>query len=156
VSESMILRYGDSASLDVIREHAGEIAAVVLEAVPSRYPDRQPVEFARTLRELCDQLGIVLIFDEILTGFRPHPQGAQGLFGVKADLATYGKLLGGGYPIGAIAGRAEIMDSIDGGFWQYGDDSVPRGETTFFGGTYIQHPVAMTAAKAVLTHLRDQ
>ncbi len=156
VAEMMVLGYGDEASLDVIRRHAGEIAAVVLEAVPSRYPNRQPVEFVRELRRLCDQTGIVLMFDEMLTGFRPHPQGAQGIFGVRADLATYGKLIGGGYPIGAIAGRAEIMDWIDGGYWQYGDDSVPQGETTFFGGTYIQHPLAMVAAKAVLTHLRDE
>jgi iturin family lipopeptide synthetase A len=156
VAEMMVLGYGDEASLDVIRRHAGEIAAVVLEAVPSRYPHRQPAEFVRELRRLCDETGIVLMFDEMLTGFRPHPQGAQGIFGVKADLATYGKLIGGGYPIGAIAGRAEIMDWIDGGYWEYGDDSVPQGETTFFGGTYIQHPLAMVAAKAVLTHLRDQ
>ncbi len=156
VAEMMVLGYGDEASLEVIRRHAGEIAAVVLEAVPSRYPNRQPVEFVRELRRLCDETGIVLMFDEMLTGFRPHPQGAQGIFGVRADLATYGKLIGGGYPIGAIAGRAEIMDWIDGGFWQYGDDSMPEGETTFFGGTYIQHPLAMVAAKAVLTHLREQ
>ena len=156
VAESIVLPYGDEAALDVIRRHAGEIAAVVLEAVPSRYPQRQPVEFVRTLRQLCDETGIVLMFDEMLTGFRPHPRGAQGVFGVKADLATYGKLIGGGYPIGAIAGRADIMDWVDGGFWQYGDDSVPEGETTFFGGTYIQHPLAMVAAKAVLTHLRDR
>ncbi|WP_344040830.1 non-ribosomal peptide synthetase/type I polyketide synthase [Saccharothrix xinjiangensis] len=156
VAESVVLPYGDESSLDVIRRRAGEIAAVVLEAVPSRYPQRQPVEFVRALRRLCDETGIVLMFDEMLTGFRPHPQGAQGIFGVKADLATYGKLIGGGYPIGAIAGRADIMDWVDGGFWRYGDDSVPEGETTFFGGTYIQHPLAMVAAKAVLTHLRDR
>ncbi len=156
VSETMVLGYGDEASLDVIRQHAGRIAAVVLEAVPSRYPDRQPVEFVRALRDLCDQCGIVLMFDEMLTGFRPHPQGAQGIFGVKADLATYGKVIGGGYPIGAIAGRADIMDWVDGGYWQYGDDSVPAGDTTFFGGTYIQHPVSMVAARAVLTWLRDE
>ncbi|ONI81467.1 hypothetical protein ALI144C_19235 [Actinosynnema sp. ALI-1.44] len=156
VAETMVLQYGDEASLEVIRRHADRIAAVVVEAVPSRYPDRQPVEFVRALRELCDHYGIVLMFDEMLTGFRPHLQGAQGIFGVKADLATYGKVLGGGYPIGAIAGRADIMDWVDGGFWQYGDDSVPTGDTTFFGGTYIQHPVSMVAARAVLTWLRDQ
>jgi iturin family lipopeptide synthetase A len=156
VAETMVLRYGDEASLDVIRQHADQVAAVVLEAVPSRYPDRQPIEFVHALRELCDHYGIVLMFDEMLTGFRPHPQGAQGFFGVKADLATYGKVIGGGYPIGAIAGRADIMDWVDGGFWSYGDDSMPAGDTTFFGGTYIQHPVSMVAATAVLTWLRDQ
>jgi natural product biosynthesis luciferase-like monooxygenase protein/amino acid adenylation domain-containing protein len=156
VSETIVLPYGDEASLDAIRRQADRIAAVVLEPVPSRHPDRQPAEFVRALRELCDRHGIVLMFDEMLTGFRPHPQGAQGFFGVRADLATYGKVIGGGYPIGAIAGRADIMDWVDGGFWSYGDDSVPPGDTTFFGGTYIQHPVSMVAAKAVLTWLRDQ
>ncbi|MGH3750246.1 MAG: LLM class flavin-dependent oxidoreductase, partial [Micromonosporaceae bacterium] len=71
------------------------------------------------------------------------------------DLATYGKLLGGGYPIGAIAGRADIMDGVDGGFWRYGDDSYPAADTTFFGGTYIQHPLSMAAAGAVLRHLKN-
>jgi iturin family lipopeptide synthetase A len=156
VSETLVLRYGDEASLEVIRRHADRIAVVVVEPVPSRHPYRQPVEFVRALRELCDERGIVLMFDEMLTGFRPHPQGAQGVFGVQADLATYGKVIGGGYPIGAIAGRADIMDWIDGGFWQYGDDSMPRGDAIFFAGTYIHHPVSMVAARAVLTWLRDQ
>ena len=155
VSELVVLEYGAERSLDAIRRGADRIAVVVVEVVASRHPERRPVEFVRALRQLCDQHGIVLMFDEMLTGFRPHPRGAAGVFDVRPDLATYGKVLGGGYPIGAIAGRAEIMDWIDGGFWRYGDDSTPGGETTFFGGTYIQHPVSMVAAKAVLTHLRD-
>ncbi|GAA2563470.1 hypothetical protein GCM10010435_39430 [Winogradskya consettensis] len=156
VAEIRVLTYGDPASLEAIAREAGQIAAVVIEPVPSRHPDRQPVEFVRHLRELCDRHGIVLIFDEMLTGFRPHQQGAQALFNVRADLATYGKVLGGGYPIGAIAGRADIMDWVDGGFWSYGDASAPPQDTTFFGGTYLQHPVSMVAAKAVLQHLRDE
>ena len=95
----------------------------------------------------------MLLFDEMLTGLRPHPRGAQHHFGVVPDLATYGKALGSGFPIGAIAGRADILDGVDGGFWRYGDDSRPEVETTFFGGTYMQHPLSMAAAKAVLTHL---
>jgi glutamate-1-semialdehyde aminotransferase len=156
VSETLVLPYGGEASLAVIGQHADRVAAVVVEAVPSRHPYRQPVEFVRALRELCDRHGIVLMFDEMLTGFRPHPQGAQGVFGVRADLATYGKVIGGGYPIGAIAGRADIMNWIDGGYWQYGDDSLPHGDTIFFAGTYLHHPVSMVAARAVLTWLRDQ
>lgn len=156
VADMLVLPYGDPRSLEQIAAGAARIAAVVVEPVPSRHPDRQPVEFVRALRELCDRHGIVLMFDEMLTGFRPHPQGAQGVFGVRADLATYGKVIGGGFPIGAIAGRADIMDWIDGGFWRYGDDSRPEQDTTFFGGTYIQHPVSMVAAKAVLTRLRER
>jgi natural product biosynthesis luciferase-like monooxygenase protein/amino acid adenylation domain-containing protein len=155
VQELIVLDYGDPASLEIIERMADELAVVILEPVQSRHPSRQPAEFVRALRELTQRRGIVLMFDEMLTGFRPHPKGAQGIFGVTPDLATYGKVLGGGFPIGAIAGRADIMDGIDGGYWQYGDASYPTRETTFFGGTYIQHPIAMTAARVVLTYLKE-
>ncbi|CAM5284486.1 MupA/Atu3671 family FMN-dependent luciferase-like monooxygenase [Streptomyces abikoensis] len=155
VADLMVLDYGSDASLEAIAQHAGDIAAVIIEPVQSRHPALQPVEFVRKLRELTARHGIVLMFDEMLTGFRPALRGAQELYGVTPDLATYGKLLGGGFPIGAIAGRADIMDGVDGGYWSYGDDSYPPADTTFFGGTYIQHPVSMVAARAVLTHLKE-
>ncbi len=155
VQEVVVLDYGDPASLETIERMGDELAAVIIEPVQSRHPSRQPAEFVRALRELTQRRNIVLMFDEMLTGFRPHLKGAQGFFGVTPDLATYGKVIGGGFPIGAIAGRADIMDSIDGGYWQYGDASYPTRETTFFGGTYIQHPLSMTAARAVLTHLKE-
>nr|WP_252981152.1 MupA/Atu3671 family FMN-dependent luciferase-like monooxygenase [Streptomyces chartreusis] len=155
VADLLVLDYGSDSALEAIERHAGEIAAVVVEPVQSRHPALQPVEFVRKLRELTSRHGIVLLFDEMLTGFRPALRGAQELYGVTPDLATYGKLLGGGFPIGAIAGRADIMDGVDGGHWLYGDDSYPPADTTFFGGTYIQHPVSMVAARAVLTHLKE-
>nr|WP_069885556.1 non-ribosomal peptide synthetase [Streptomyces luteocolor] len=155
VADLLVLPYGSEESLAVIEQQAGDIAAVVVEPVQSRHPALQPAEFVRKLRELTRRCGIVLFFDEMLTGFRPAPRGAQELYGVTPDLATYGKLLGGGFPIGAIAGRADIMDGIDGGHWNYGDASYPAADTTFFGGTYIQHPVSMVAARAVLNHLKE-
>ncbi|MET9764612.1 MupA/Atu3671 family FMN-dependent luciferase-like monooxygenase [Streptomyces sp. NPDC006372] len=155
VSDLLVLDYGSDTALETIARHAGDIAAVVVEPVQSRHPSLQPVEFVRALRELTRRHGIVLLFDEMLTGFRPAPRGAQELYGVTPDLATYGKLLGGGFPVGAIAGRADIMDGVDGGYWSYGDDSYPPADTTFFGGTYIQHPVSMVAARSVLTHLKE-
>ncbi|WP_346182248.1 MupA/Atu3671 family FMN-dependent luciferase-like monooxygenase [Streptomyces osmaniensis] len=155
VADLLVLDYGSDSALEAIERHAGEIAAVVVEPVQSRHPALQPVEFVRKLRDLTRRHGIVLLFDEMLTGFRPALRGAQELYGVTPDLATYGKLLGGGFPIGAIAGRADIMDGVDGGHWSYGDDSYPPADTTFFGGTYIQHPVSMVAARAVLTHLKE-
>ncbi|MHA5020653.1 MupA/Atu3671 family FMN-dependent luciferase-like monooxygenase [Streptomyces sp. SD35] len=155
VSDLLVLDYGSDTALETIARHADDIAAVVVEPVQSRHPSLQPVEFVRRLRELTRRHGIVLLFDEMLTGFRPAPRGAQELYGVTPDLATYGKLLGGGFPIGAIAGRADLMDGVDGGYWSYGDDSYPPADTTFFGGTYIQHPVSMVAARAVLTHLKE-
>ncbi|MEU3573608.1 MupA/Atu3671 family FMN-dependent luciferase-like monooxygenase, partial [Kitasatospora sp. NPDC036755] len=154
VADLLVLRYGDAESLKVIEEQGDRIAAVLVEPVQSRHPGRQPADFVRSLRELTTRLGIVLVFDQMLTGFRPHLRGAEGFWGVTPDMSTYGKVLGGGYPIGAIAGRADILDGIDGGHWDYGDDSYPPKDTTFFGGTYIQHPLAMTAAGAVLRHLK--
>ena len=155
VADLVVLDYGVPESLQVIESLGERLAAVVVEPVQSRHPSLQPAEFLRRLRDITRRYGIVLMFDEMLTGFRPHPRGAQGLFNVTPDLVTYGKLLGGGFPIGAIAGRADIMDGVDGGFWRYGDDSRPQRETTFFGGTYIQHPVSMAAARAVLTRLTE-
>ncbi|MFJ9637834.1 MupA/Atu3671 family FMN-dependent luciferase-like monooxygenase [Streptomyces sp. NPDC101178] len=155
VEELTVLRYGSEEALHAIERDAERIAVVIVEPVQSRNLSLQPVGFVRRLRELTARHGIVLMFDEMLTGFRPALRGAQDLYGVSPDLATYGKLLGGGFPIGAVAGRADIMDGIDGGYWSYGNDSGPTADTTFFGGTYLQHPVAMTAAHAVLTHLRD-
>ncbi|NJQ08060.1 aspartate aminotransferase family protein, partial [Streptomyces lonarensis] len=156
VSDLLVLDYGDPEALAAIEAAADRIAAVVLEPVQSRNPGLQPVEFVSALRELTRRHGIVLMFDEMLTGFRPALRGAQELYGVTPDLATYGKVLGGGFPVGAIAGRADIMDGVDGGAWSYGDASHPSADTTFFGGTYLQHPVSMAAASAVLRHLRAE
>ncbi|WP_234048371.1 MupA/Atu3671 family FMN-dependent luciferase-like monooxygenase [Streptomyces liliifuscus] len=153
VSELIVLEYGSQEALDTVDALGDTIAAVLVEPVQCRNPALRPVAFLRELRDLTRRRGIVLLFDEMLTGLRPHPRGAQHHFGVVPDLATYGKALGSGFPIGAIAGRADILDGVDGGFWRYGDDSRPETETTFFGGTYMQHPLSMAAAKAVLTHL---
>ncbi|MFF1348673.1 MupA/Atu3671 family FMN-dependent luciferase-like monooxygenase, partial [Streptomyces sp. NPDC058322] len=155
VAELTVLEYGSEKALHAIERDAERIAVVIVEPVQSRHPSLQPAAFVRKLRELTARHGIVLMFDEMLTGFRPALRGAQELYGVTPDLATYGKLLGGGFPIGAIAGRSDIMDGVDGGHWSYGDDSGPTADTTFFGGTYLQHPVSMTAAHAVLTHLKE-
>ncbi|WNF29279.1 LLM class flavin-dependent oxidoreductase [Streptomyces sp. C11-1] len=156
VAELIVLEYGEQESLETIDALGDSIAAVLVEPVQCRNPGLRPVEFVRSLRELTARRGIVLLFDEMLTGLRPHPRGAQDHFGVVPDLATYGKALGGGFPIGAIAGRADLLDGVDGGFWQYGDASRPPRETTFFGGTYMQHPLSMAAARAVLTHLTER
>ncbi len=152
----LVLKYGDPRSLDLIRTHANQLAAVLVEPVQSRRLDLQPQAFLHDLRQLTQTQDIALIFDEMLTGFRIHPGGAQAYFGVRADIATYGKIIGGGMPIGVVAGSARYLDKIDGGQWQYGDDSVPQVETTFFAGTYCKHPLAMTAAKAVLQHLKAE
>lgn len=153
VANVLVLDYGNPESLDLIRRHADELAAVLVEPVQSRRPDLQPREFLHELRALTAKRDIALIFDEVITGFRCHPGGAQAHFGIKADIATYGKVMGGGMPIGAIAGRPEYMDSFDGGTWSYGDSSYPTAGVTFFAGTFVRHPLALAAAKAVLERI---
>jgi amino acid adenylation domain-containing protein len=153
IANTMILDYDAQASLDYIKENADEIAAVLIEPVQSRNPELQPKAFIQQLRSLCDQHDIALIFDEVITGFRLHPRGAQGYFDVKADIATYGKIIGGGMPIGVIGGKAKYMDALDGGQWQYGDNSAPEVGVTYFAGTFVRHPLTMAAANAVLDKL---
>jgi glutamate-1-semialdehyde aminotransferase/acyl carrier protein len=150
----LILEYGDPAALDILRARGHELAAIMVEPVQSRRPDLQPKEFLHELRKIADECGAVYIFDEVITGFRCHPGGAQAYFDVKADLASYGKVIGGGYPFAVIAGKSQYMDALDGGFWQYGDDSVPTVGVTYFAGTFCRHPLALNVAKAVLQHLK--
>jgi len=150
----LVLDYGTPESLEIIREHADELAAVLVEPVQSRRPDFQPKEFLQQVREITANSGTCLIFDEVITGFRSHPGGVQALFGIRADLASYGKVIGGGYPIGVIAGKREYMDALDGGAWQYGDDSIPTVGVTYFAGTFVRHPLALAAAKASLQHMK--
>jgi glutamate-1-semialdehyde aminotransferase len=90
----------------------------------------------------------------VVTGFRSHPRGAQAVLGIDADLASYGKVVGGGFPIGVIAGKRQYMDALDGGGWQYGDNSIPTVGVTYFAGTFVRHPLALAAAHAVLDHLK--
>lgn len=152
----LVLDYGTPESLAIIRERAHDIAAVLVEPVQSRRPDFQPVEFLRELRTITEEAGSLLIFDEVVTGFRSHPRGAQAVLGIDADMASYGKVVGGGFPIGVIAGRRRFMDALDGGDWRFGDDSVPTVGVTYFAGTFVRHPLALAAAHAVLTHLSTQ
>jgi len=91
-----------------------------------------------------------------VNGFRTCPGGAQEHFGIRADLASYGKVIGGGFPIGIIAGRREWVDALDGGSWRFGDDSVPTVGVTYFAGTFCRHPLALAAAKASLLHLKER
>lgn len=156
IADVLVLDYGNPDSLEIIKSHASELAAVLVEPVQSRRPELQPKAFLHELRQLTQETGIALIFDEMVTGFRIHPGGAQAWFGVEADIAAYGKIVGGGMPIGIIAGKAEYLDRIDGGMWNYGDDSYPQVETTFFAGTFCKHPLSIAAAKAVLTHLKQE
>jgi acyl transferase domain-containing protein/acetylornithine/succinyldiaminopimelate/putrescine aminotransferase len=155
VSNMIVLDYGTEESLKIIREMADDVAAVLVEPVQSRRCNFHPVEFLKELRKITEASQTCLIFDEVITGFRVHPAGAQGYFGIRADLCTYGKIVGGGMPIGIISGKSEYMDALDGGHWQFGDDSTPTVGVTYFAGTFVRHPLALAAAKGALEIIRD-
>jgi len=156
VENVLILDYDSPESLEILRSRANDLAAIMIEPVQSRRPELQPREFIHELRRICDQSGAVFIMDEVITGFRIHPGGAQAHFGVQADIATYGKVVGGGMPIGVIAGKSAFMDALDGGYWQYGDDSFPQVGVTYFAGTFVRHPLTLAAAKAALEYMKQQ
>lgn len=156
VENILVLDYADPASLEILRAHAHELAAVMIEPVQSRAPGLQPREFMHEVRAITQKSGSALIFDEVVTGFRCAPGGAQAYFGVEADLATYGKVIGGGMPIGVLAGKKEYMDALDGGSWNYGDDSFPEVGVTFFAGTFVRHPLALAAAWRVVEYLKGE
>ena len=155
-SNITVLQYGTSESLEWIRANASSLAAVMVEPVQSRHPNLQPIQFLKDLRKITEDAGTCLIFDEVVTGFRVHPGGCQALFDIRADLATYGKVLAGGMPIGVLAGKHQFMDALDGGMWQFGDGSYPEVGVTFFAGTFVRHPLTLAAAKAVLEHFKQQ
>ncbi|MEQ1685707.1 MAG: amino acid adenylation domain-containing protein [Burkholderiaceae bacterium] len=154
VENILVLDWNSKESLQVLRERGSELAAIMTEPIQNKYPTVQPREFVQALRQIADKAGCALIFDEVVTGFRIAPGGAQEFYGVRADIATYGKVIGGGLPFAAIAGNANWLDALDGGHWQYGDDSYPEAGVTYFAGTFVRHPLALAAARATLLHIK--
>ena len=155
LNESYLLEYGSDESLEFIKKHKDDIAAVLTEPVQSRNPELQPFEYLHELRKITEENDISLIFDEVITGFRADIGGCQKLFNVTADIVTYGKVIGGGLPIGIVAGKAKFMDATDGGYWRYGDDSIPNVKSTFVAGTFCHHPLAMAASLKTLEILNQ-
>ncbi len=137
--------YNDLDSVEqLFQQHRGDVAAVILEPVAANMGVVLPKPgFLQELRRLCDANGALLIFDEVITGFRLAFGGAQEYFGVQADLATYGKIIGGGMPVGAYGGRREIMETV-----------APLGGV-YQAGTLSGNPVAMAAGLAQLRFLLD-
>ena len=139
-SKTLVLDYNDPQQAeDAFRRYGADIAAVVLEPVAGNMNFVRPSQaFVETLRRLCTEHGAVLIFDEVMTGFRVGPQGAQGVFGIRPDLTTLGKVIGGGMPVGAFGGRRDIMAKL-----------APVGPV-YQAGTLSGNPVAVTAGLATL------
>ena len=155
LNESYVFDYGAEDSLDFIKKNKDDIAAVLVEPVQSRNPSLQPIEFLKKIRSITEQNNIALIFDEVITGFRIDVGGCQKQFNIQADIVTYGKVIGGGLPIGIVAGKRKFLDAIDGGFWQYGDQSIPTVKSTFVAGTFCHHPLAMAASLKTLEILTN-
>jgi len=144
--DTLILQHNDVAGLEaVFKEHGSRIAGVIIEPVVGNMGVVVPTaEFLAALRQLTERDGALLIFDEVMTGFRVANGGAQSLFGIKPDLTTLGKIVGGGLPVGAYGGRADIMDHV-----------LPAGKV-FQAGTLSGNPLATAAGIATLKILRDQ
>jgi glutamate-1-semialdehyde 2,1-aminomutase len=142
--ETLVLSYNDLDQVEgAFRDHPGAIAGIIVEPVAGNMNLIAPAPgFLQGLRRLCDQHGAVLIFDEVMTGFRVHLSGAQGLYGVVPDLTTLGKVIGGGMPVGAFGGRREIMQKI-----------APLGPV-YQAGTLSGNPVAVAAGLATLKAIR--
>ena len=155
VEDVVVLPWNSPEAIEYLNQHAHELAAVMVEPVQSRRPDIQPREFLHELRRITARTGTALIFDEMVTGFRIHRGGAQAWFGVEADILIYGKVVGGGLPLGIVAGKAAFMDAFDGGMWDYGDESYPQAEKTIFAGAFFKQPMTMAAARVILERLRD-
>lgn len=150
LNESYLFDYGSEEALHFIQKNKDQIAAVLVEPVQSRNPSLQPIQFLKELRILTKNSDIALIFDEVITGFRIDIGGCQKHFNIQADIVTYGKVIGGGLPIGIVAGKSMFLDTLDGGFWQYGDQSLPEVTSTFVAGTFCHHPLAMVASLKTL------
>jgi glutamate-1-semialdehyde 2,1-aminomutase len=139
-AHTVVLAYNDTAEVERAFETSGrEIAAVIVEPVAGNMNLVAPRPgFLERLRELCTQHGALLIFDEVMTGFRVGPMGAQGLYGMKPDMTTLGKVIGGGMPVGAFGGRRDVMQAV-----------APLGPV-YQAGTLSGNPVALAAGLATL------
>ena len=128
----------------LVAQHKNEIAAIIIEPVAGNMGCILPAAgFLEGLRKICTEENIVLIFDEVMTGFRLAPGGAQEKLSICADLVTYGKVIGGGMPVGAFGGKKEIMQHI-----------APLGNV-YQAGTLSGNPIAMIAGYTMLTELKN-
>ena len=144
--ETVVIDYNDShAFREAFNANSGQIAAVILEPYPANVGLILPhAGYLRELRKLCDEAGALLIFDEVMTGFRVAPGGVQEAEGVQPDLTALGKIIGGGLPVGAFGGRADIMDHL-----------APEGPV-YQAGTLSGNPLAMAAGNASLRLLEER
>ncbi len=144
-ADTLLADYNDIESVKkLVSANRGEIAAIIIEPIAGNMGViKAKDDFIKELRDLCDEEGIVLIFDEVMTGFRVAAGCAQEVLGVKPDLSTFGKIIGGGLPVGAFGGKREIMEQI-----------APLGPV-YQAGTLSGNPLAMTAGFAALSYIKE-
>jgi glutamate-1-semialdehyde 2,1-aminomutase len=144
-SNTILVDYNNKDQLrETFKNQGKELAAVILEPIAGNMGCVIPSKgFVELIRELCDEYGVLLIFDEVMTGFRLGSGGAQELLKVKADIITFGKVIGGGLPVGAFAGKEKIMNFL-----------APLGPV-YQAGTLSGNPIAMSAGLAMLTYLKE-
>ena len=140
----IVLPYNVDEAFDIIERTKNDLAMVIIEPSQGSNPRDDMKEFLTRLKNVTSNHGIVLCFDEIITGFRIGYGGCQEYYNIEADLVTYGKTIGGGLPMGVVAGRKEIMSIISGD-----SKSLP----VFMGGTFSANPLAMHVSKSLLTYL---
>ena len=147
IDNTLVARLNDLGSVeDLVRDNPDQIAAIFLEAIPHNIGCVLPrQDFVAGLRQICDRHGIVLVFDEVITGFRHGLSGFQGHIGVTPDITTMAKAIANGYPCAVVAGRRDFMRHF----------STEPGGTVFVGGTYNGHPVGTAAALATIAALED-
>ena len=143
----MVLPYRDEAAYGLVRAHADDLALVIVQPVQNTVPRDDGADFLHGLLDVCRECGVLMLMDEVVTGFRVAFGGSQETCDITPDLATYGKALGGGMPIGALVGRAEIM-ALFGKGWGHPDG-------VFSGGTFSGNPLTMAAGVAAVRHMRD-
>jgi glutamate-1-semialdehyde 2,1-aminomutase len=141
--DTVLATYNDVHSVEVaLNAHVDHVAAVIVEPIAGNMGVVVPVEgFLPGLRDLCTRHGVLLVFDEVISGFRAAPGGAQEVFGIRPDLTCLGKIIGGGLPVGAYGGRADLMELV-----------APAGPV-YQAGTLSGNPLAMAAGLWALTHL---
>ena len=147
VEQVLMLPYRHEAAFELVRRYADELAVVMIEPVQGSNPTLECRDFLAELIDVCRDAGVLILFDEVITGFRLAYGGAQEEMDLTPDLAAYGKTLGGGMPVGAVAGRADLLSRFD---WHR---QAETGAQVFAGGTFGGNPVTMRAGAATLNHL---
>ncbi|HLR63275.1 MAG TPA: aspartate aminotransferase family protein [Lentibacillus sp.] len=153
-NETIVLPFNDDHAFEILTEHASEIGAVVLEPIQGGFIPAED-DFMTKLRNITEELNIVLIFDEVKTGFRTNLGGTQALYGIKPDLTVLGKVIGGGFPMGVVGGKREIL-MVSSPVDEETTDVLKPKDVLFHSGTYNGHPMILAAGLRTINILENE